>query len=182
VDGLRANAAVAQVAALHRAVPLRLGPPQLDRAHCRLTYEDHIRSCAIALMLAAWPTTAAGRLMKLTAALAAITLVLSAAAASAQPLPLPKPPGPSGSCPHGYTSSGSSCVPSRGAQDDPDMRTVINPPDPGAKAAAAILNARQNAVDDIRTGRAAPYYFAPPEPLNDTCPFGWTSSTALKEK
>ena len=33
----------------------------------------------------------------------------------AQPLPQPKPTGPGGSCPHGYTSSGSFCVPSQGA-------------------------------------------------------------------
>jgi hypothetical protein len=38
-------------------------------------------------------------------------------AARAGPLPLPKPPGPGGSCPHGYLSSGSYCVPSQGAQD-----------------------------------------------------------------
>jgi hypothetical protein len=38
-------------------------------------------------------------------------------AALAEPLPAAKPPGPSGSCPHGYTSSGSCCVPSQGAQD-----------------------------------------------------------------
>jgi hypothetical protein len=37
--------------------------------------------------------------------------------ALAQPLPLPKPPGLGGSCPHGWLSSGSYCVPSAGAQD-----------------------------------------------------------------
>jgi hypothetical protein len=31
--------------------------------------------------------------------------------------PVPKPPGPGSSCPHGYTSSGSFCVPRVGAQD-----------------------------------------------------------------
>jgi DNA-binding CsgD family transcriptional regulator len=35
----------------------------------------------------------------------------------ADPLPQPKPPGPGGSCPHGYYSSGSYCVPGRRAQD-----------------------------------------------------------------
>jgi len=35
----------------------------------------------------------------------------------AQPLPVPKPSGPGGSCPHGYTSSGSFCVPGAGVQD-----------------------------------------------------------------
>jgi hypothetical protein len=48
------------------------------------------------------------------AAIAGLALIASA---SAQPLPVPKPPGPVGSCPHGYTSSGSYCVPSQGAQD-----------------------------------------------------------------
>jgi hypothetical protein len=48
----------------------------------------------------------------------AMIIVLSLAkAALAEPLPQPKPPGPGGSCPHGYTSSGSYCVPSQGAQD-----------------------------------------------------------------
>jgi hypothetical protein len=31
--------------------------------------------------------------------------------APAQPLPQPKAAGPGGSCPHGYSSSGSFCVP-----------------------------------------------------------------------
>lgn len=31
--------------------------------------------------------------------------------------PVPKPAGAGGSCPHGYTASGSFCVPSQGAQD-----------------------------------------------------------------
>ena len=38
--------------------------------------------------------------------------------ALAEPLPVQKPPGPGGSsCPYGYYSSGSFCVPFRGAQD-----------------------------------------------------------------
>jgi hypothetical protein len=37
--------------------------------------------------------------------------------AQGAPLPLPKPPGPGGSCPHGYFSSESYCVPSQEAQD-----------------------------------------------------------------
>ena len=45
----------------------------------------------------------------------AIIITLLPSLALAQPLPQPKPPG--GSCPHGYTSSGSFCVPSQGAQD-----------------------------------------------------------------
>jgi hypothetical protein len=36
----------------------------------------------------------------------------------AQPLPLPKPNGaPAAPCPHGYTSSGSFCVPRKGAPE-----------------------------------------------------------------
>jgi hypothetical protein len=37
--------------------------------------------------------------------------------AMAEPLPVPKPIGPGGSCPFGYSASGSFCVPTRGAQD-----------------------------------------------------------------
>jgi hypothetical protein len=46
-----------------------------------------------------------------------IVAALTASVAAAEPLPVPKPTGPGGSCPHGYTSSGSFCVPSQGAQD-----------------------------------------------------------------
>lgn len=35
----------------------------------------------------------------------------------AQPLPQPFPPGPGGNCPHGFSRSGSFCVPRAGAQD-----------------------------------------------------------------
>ena len=55
-----------------------------------------------------------------SAVVAAIFLLLGiyiVGAASAEPLPLAEPCGPGGSCPHGYTSSGSFCVPSRGASD-----------------------------------------------------------------
>ena len=37
--------------------------------------------------------------------------------ALAEPLPVPKPPGSGSACPYGYYSSGSFCVPFRGAQD-----------------------------------------------------------------
>jgi len=37
--------------------------------------------------------------------------------ALAQPLPVLKPVGPGGSCPFGYTTSGSYCMPRQGAQD-----------------------------------------------------------------
>ena len=49
-------------------------------------------------------------------------LLLAATAAGAEPLPVPKPP-IAGSCPHGYTSSGSFCTPAQGAQD-----AVARPP------------------------------------------------------
>jgi hypothetical protein len=45
--------------------------------------------------------------------LAVITVLLPSLALS-QPLPQPKRAGPGGSCPHGYTSSGSFCVPRKG--------------------------------------------------------------------
>jgi hypothetical protein len=47
--------------------------------------------------------------------IAVIVIALLSPALAQQPLP--KPPGPSGSCPHGYTSSGSFCVPREGAQE-----------------------------------------------------------------
>ena len=37
--------------------------------------------------------------------------------ARAEPLPVPKPIGPGGSCPYGYVTSGSYCVPMQGASD-----------------------------------------------------------------
>src|SRR5262249_40700419 len=46
-----------------------------------------------------------------------IIVALLPALALAQPLPQPKPPGPGGSCPHGYSASGSFCVPRAGAPD-----------------------------------------------------------------
>lgn len=51
------------------------------------------------------------------ARLLCLVVLLAGAAANADPLPVPKPIGPGGSCPFGYTSSGSFCVPSQGAQD-----------------------------------------------------------------
>jgi hypothetical protein len=56
-------------------------------------------------------------------AIVAVVLTLAATAAHAEPLPLPKPGGPGGSCPHGYFTSGSYCVPSQGAQD-----AIVKPP------------------------------------------------------
>jgi hypothetical protein len=48
-----------------------------------------------------------------------VTLIIAAliTPALADPLPQPKPLGPGGSCPFGYTSNGSYCVPTQGAQD-----------------------------------------------------------------
>ena len=51
--------------------------------------------------------------------------------ALAQPLPQPKPLGPGGSCPHGYTSSGSFCVRREGAQD-----AIPKPPNGTCRAIA----------------------------------------------
>jgi hypothetical protein len=45
----------------------------------------------------------------------ATIIALLPSLALAQPLPQPRPP--SGSCPHGYSSSGSFCVPRQGAQE-----------------------------------------------------------------
>jgi hypothetical protein len=53
----------------------------------------------------------------ITALLAIVLAVWFVAAVSAEPLPVPKPPGQGGSCPHGWLSSGSYCMPSQGAQD-----------------------------------------------------------------
>jgi hypothetical protein len=55
--------------------------------------------------------------------IAAIALALTTAAVHAEPLPVPKPQGPGGSCPFGYTSSGSFCMPSAHAQD-----AIVKPP------------------------------------------------------
>jgi len=49
--------------------------------------------------------------------IALVVLLAFTAGAMAQPLPVLKPAGPGGSCPHGYTSSSSYCVPAQGAQD-----------------------------------------------------------------
>jgi hypothetical protein len=72
---------------------------------------------------------------QMIAAILAIVL-LSATAAHAEPLPQPKPPGPGGSCPHGYTSSGSFCMPSQGAQDAIAKPASGNCPWDGSRAAA----------------------------------------------
>jgi hypothetical protein len=44
-------------------------------------------------------------------------LLMRLVSALAEPWVQPRPQGPGGSCPHGWTSSGSFCVPSQGAQD-----------------------------------------------------------------
>ena len=50
----------------------------------------------------------------ITIIIAALVLAISA---NAEPLPQPRPSGPGGSCPHGYFTSGSFCMPNQGAQD-----------------------------------------------------------------
>jgi hypothetical protein len=78
------------------------------------------------------------KLITITSALAAIL----ATAGHAEPLPVPKPNGPGGSRPFGYTSSGSYCVPSQGAQDavpKPPNGTCPWGPLPGVKRAAAAF-------------------------------------------
>jgi hypothetical protein len=50
-------------------------------------------------------------------ALYGVPIILWACGAIAAPLPQPKSAGPGGSCPFGYMSSGSFCMPSAGAQD-----------------------------------------------------------------
>jgi hypothetical protein len=52
--------------------------------------------------------------MKIATAIVAFMLTPPA---FGDPLPVPRPPGPGGSCPCGYTTSGSYCVPSAGASD-----------------------------------------------------------------
>jgi hypothetical protein len=57
----------------------------------------------------------------------AIIVILLAALALAEPLPVPKPTGPGGSCPHGYTTSGSFCTPSASAQDAIALASAFRP-------------------------------------------------------
>ena len=56
----------------------------------------------------------AAQTMKL---IVAIIIAFMPSFALGEPLPQPKPIGPGGSCPHGYSSSASFCVPREGAQD-----------------------------------------------------------------
>jgi hypothetical protein len=46
-----------------------------------------------------------------------ISIAFIIASARAEPLPVPRPFSPGGSCPYGYVTSGSFCVPMQGAQD-----------------------------------------------------------------
>jgi hypothetical protein len=46
-----------------------------------------------------------------------VAALMLAASAQADPLPQPRLSARGGSCPHGYFTSGSFCVPSKGAQD-----------------------------------------------------------------
>ena len=49
--------------------------------------------------------------------LAILVIAIAGAAFAEGPLPQLKPPGPGGSCPHGWLSSGSYCVPGPNAGD-----------------------------------------------------------------
>lgn len=53
--------------------------------------------------------------LKMTKLITALALMLATLLAAAEPLPLPEAAGPGESCPHGYKSSGSFCVPSASA-------------------------------------------------------------------
>jgi hypothetical protein len=82
----------------------------------------------------------------------------------AEPLPQPKPAGPGGSCPHGWVSSGSYCVPSQGAQD-----AIAKPPNGtcpwGLARVGLVLPAQQqrqalNRRRQIGPGLRAGLFFA----------------------
>jgi hypothetical protein len=91
-----------------------LCPPQADRrTRHRLRRE---RSAATVFLLDQSHRRCYRRVMIRITPIVAVA-ALAATAAHAQSLPVPKPPGPGGSCPHGYATSGSFCVPSAGAQD-----------------------------------------------------------------
>jgi hypothetical protein len=49
--------------------------------------------------------------------LVALAIAALLSSALAQPFPQPMSPGPGGSCAHGWSRSGSFCVPRQGAQD-----------------------------------------------------------------
>jgi hypothetical protein len=57
--------------------------------------------------------------IQITRLIAGIVVLLPSLALAHQPLPQPKPAGPGGSCPHGYTASGSFCVRVRAPGCDP---------------------------------------------------------------
>src|SRR5215468_9580557 len=79
-----------------------------------------------------------------SAVVAAIFLLLGiyiVGAASAEPLPVPKPLGPGGSCPHGYTSSGSFCVPSQGRKTRSPSRLTALARGDGSRAGASVCEA-----------------------------------------
>ncbi|HEY2533869.1 MAG TPA: hypothetical protein VGJ20_39095 [Xanthobacteraceae bacterium] len=53
----------------------------------------------------------------MTRLIVAIIIIVPLPSPTLAQLPVPKPPGPGRSCPHGYTASGSFCIPSQGAQE-----------------------------------------------------------------
>jgi hypothetical protein len=82
----------------------------------------------------------------------AITIALLPSLALAQPQP--KPAGPGGSCPHGYTSSGSFCMPREGAQE-PSRCRGTGPARTDGRAAAATACAAAVGAESYRLLEAA---------------------------
>ena len=66
------------------------------------------------LMRADWE---AGKMLAGVVLAALLLAMPGKSQAQGAPLPVPKPRELGGSCPHGYTTSGSFCIPSQGAQD-----------------------------------------------------------------
>jgi hypothetical protein len=82
----------------------------------------------------------------------AVIITLTPSLALAQPLPQPKPTGPGGSCPHGYSSSGSFCVPREAHRTRSRCRRT-GPARTDGRAAAATACAAAVGADPIACGR-----------------------------
>jgi hypothetical protein len=83
----------------------------------------------------------------------AITMALLPSLAVAQPVPQPKPAGPGGSCPHGYTSSGSFCAPARARWTRSHCRRT-GPARTAGRAAVATVCAAAVAADSLPADEA----------------------------
>jgi hypothetical protein len=85
-----------------------------------------------------------------------IALALSTVAPLAEPLPVPKPPGPGGSCPFGYITSGSYCVPSQGGAQD----AIAKPPNGncpwGMDQFRLVLSSQRERAAMMRGRRSSP--------------------------